>query len=125
MSNEVDFCMQINMSLLQIDTIIMMGMFKHSQWSENSKFAMSLQYLKKNFRNNVDFLHAYKHQSFLQVNLNTLLIKVSCKVKLSLLMGMIKHSQSTHSNKFVISFQYLKKEVRNGVRFLHPDKHHR
>ena len=113
------------MSLLQIDTIIMMGMFKHSQWSENSKFAMSLQYLKKKFRDNVDFLHAYKHQSFLQVDLNTLLIKVSCKVKLSLLMGMIKHSQSTHSNKFVISLQYLKKEVRNGVRFLHADKHHR
>ena len=42
---------------------------------------------------------------------------------LSLLMGMIKHSQSTQSNKFTISLQYLKKEVRNGVHFLHADKH--
>ena len=38
-------------------------------------------------------------------------------------MCMIKHSQSTQRNKFVISFQYLKKEVRDGVHFLHADKH--
>ena len=30
-------------------------------------------------------------------------------------MGMIKHSQDTQSNKFAMSSQYLKKEVRNGV----------
>ena len=36
-------------------------------------------------------------------------------------MGMIKHSQSTQSNKFAISLQYLKKEVRNGVHFLHAE----
>ena len=34
-------------SLLQIDSIILMGMVKLSQSSQNSKFAMSLQYLKK------------------------------------------------------------------------------
>ena len=34
--------------------------------------------------------------------------KVSYKVILSLLMGMIKHSQSTQSKKFSISLQYLK-----------------
>ena len=31
-------------------------------------------------------------------------------------MGMIKHSQSTQSNKLAISLQYLKKEVRDGVK---------
>ena len=37
---------------------------------------------------------------------------------------MIKYSQSTQSNKFVISLQYLqKKEVRKGVHFLHADEH--
>ena len=41
---------------------------------------------------------------------------------LSLLMGMIKHSQITQSNKFGISKQYLKKEVRNGGNFWHVDK---
>ena len=69
------------------------------------------------------FLCADKHQSFLQVDFNTLGIKVSYKVILSLLMGMIKHSQSTQSNKFAKSLQYLKKEIRDGVHFLHADKH--
>ena len=35
---------------------------------------------------------------------------------------MIKHSQSTQRNKFAISLQYLKKEVTDGVYFLHADK---
>ena len=98
-------------------------MVKYAQSFQDSKFCMSLQYLKKEIRNEVDFWHADKHQSFLQVDFNTLGIKVSYKVILSLLMGMIKHSQSTQSNKFAISLQYLKKEVRNGVHFLHEDKH--
>ena len=68
------------------------------------------------------FLQTDKHQCFLQVNFNTLGIKVSYKVILSLLMGMIKHSLKTQSNKFAISLQYLKKEVRNGVHFLHANK---
>ena len=45
-------------------------------------------------------------------------IKVSYKLILSLFMGMIKHSQSTQMNKFVISLQYPKKEVWDGVHFL-------
>ena len=72
---------------------------------------MSLQYLKKEVRDEVNFLHADKHQCFLQVDFNTLGIKVSYKVILSLLMGMIKYSQSTQSNKFAISLQYLKKKL--------------
>ena len=103
--------------------MILMGMVKHSQSSQNNKFAISLQYLKKEVRDEVDFLHVDRDQSFLHVDFNNLGIKVSYKVILSLLMGMIKHSQSTQSNKFAISLQYLKKEVRNGVRFLHEDKH--
>ena len=69
------------------------------------------------------FLRVDKHQSFLQVNFNTLGIKVSYKVILSLLMGMTKHSENTQSNAFLIYLQYLKKEVRDGVYFLHEDKH--
>ena len=70
-------------------------MVKHSQSSQNCKFAMSLQCRKKEVRDEVDFLHADKHQSFQQVDFNTLSIKVFYKVILSLLMGMIKQSQST------------------------------
>ena len=89
------------------------------------KFPMPLKYLKEEVRDDVDFLHADKYQSFLQVDSSTLIIKVSYKVILSLLMGMTKHYQSTQSNKFVTSIQYLKKEVRNGVHFLQADKHQR
>ena len=69
------------------------------------------------------FLHADKHPNFLQVYFNILGVNVFHKLILSLLMGMIKHSQSTQINKFAISLQYLKKEVREGVNFLHLDKH--
>ena len=61
------------------------------------------------------------HQSFLQVDLNTVGINVSYRVNLSLLIGIIKHSQSTQSNKFAISLQYLEKE--DGVHFLHAEEH--
>ena len=72
MSNEVDLLHAgKHESLLQIDS---MGMVKNSQSSQNSKFAMSLQYLKKEVKAEVDFLHAefpslfqhFEHQSFLQ-----------------------------------------------------------
>ena len=82
-----------------------MGMVKHCQCVQNSKFAMSLQYLKKGFRDEVDFLHADKYQSFLQVDFNSLGMNISYKVILSLLMGMIKNSQST---QIITNFQYLK-----------------
>ena len=83
---------------------------------------MSLQYLKMKIRGEVEFLHADKRQSGLQVDFNTLSIKVSYKVILSLLMSMMKHSQSTQSIKFV-SLCNISKKVKNGVHFLHADKH--
>ena len=49
-----------------------MGMVEHSRSSQNNKFAMSLQYLKKEVRDEVDLLDADKHQSFLQVDFNIL-----------------------------------------------------
>ena len=108
-NDEVDFLQaDKHENLLQMDTMVLIGMVKHSQSSQNSEFAMSLQYLKKEFKDEVDFFHEDKHQSFQQVDFNTLGTKVSYKVILSLLMGMNKHSQTTQSNKFAISLQYLK-----------------
>ena len=43
--------------MLQIDTMVLMGMVKHSQVPK-SKYVMSLQYLKNKVRDEVDFLHA-------------------------------------------------------------------
>ena len=96
-------------SLLQIDTMILMGIVKHSQSSQNSKFTMSLQYLKKEVRDEVDFLHVDKHQSFLQIDFNNLGIKDAYKLILSLLLGMIKHSQSTQSYRFANIFTISQK----------------
>ena len=83
---------------------------KHPQCSQNSKSAMSLQYLKKEVRDQAEFLHVEKHQNFPQVDFNTLSIKFFYKVILLLLMGMIKHSQSTQNNRLSIALQCLKDE---------------
>ena len=45
-----------------------MGMAMHSRSTQNNKYTISFQYLKKEVSYEVDFLHADKHQSFLQVN---------------------------------------------------------
>ena len=37
-------------------------------------------------------------------------------------MDIIELSQNLQSKKFAISLKYLKKEVRDGVHFLHADK---
>ena len=67
MSDEVDFLHEDkHESLLQIDTLILKGMVKHFQSSQNNKFAIYLQYLKEEIRDEVDF--------------NTLGIKVSYKL---------------------------------------------
>ena len=41
---------------------------KHAQVTQNNKFAISLQYVKKEVSDEVDFLHADKHESFLQID---------------------------------------------------------
>ena len=42
---------------------------RHAQSTQNSKFVMSLQYLKKEGRDEVDFLHADRHQTILQADI--------------------------------------------------------
>ena len=56
MSDEVDFShADKHGSLQQIDTMILTGIVKHSQSSQNRKFPMSLRYLKKEVGDEVDF----------------------------------------------------------------------
>ena len=43
-------------------------MARHAQVTQNNKFALSLQYHKKEVRDEVDILHANKYESFLQVD---------------------------------------------------------
>ena len=73
MSDEVDLLHTgEHENLLKIES---MGIVKNFQSSQNSKFAMSLQYLKKEVKSEVGFLYAefpkklfqhFEHQSFLQ-----------------------------------------------------------
>ena len=79
-------------SLLQVDSKILMGMAEYSQSPQNSNFAMSLQYLKKEVKDEVYFLHADKHQSFLKVYFITLGIKVSYNVDIIIING---HDQAS------------------------------
>ena len=41
---------------------------RNAQSTQNSKFAISLQYLKENRKNEVDLLLAGKHQRFLEID---------------------------------------------------------
>ena len=44
------------------------GVARHAQITQNNKFAIFLQYLKKELSDDVDFLHADKHESLLQID---------------------------------------------------------
>ena len=61
-----------------------------------------MQYLQKKKEDEVDFLPAVKHKSFLQVD-NISLVCVA------------RHSQSNQSSKFGTSLQYLKENVKDEV----------
>ena len=102
MSDEVDFLhTDKHESLLQIDTMILMGQ-RRSSIPKVPKIA-SLQCLYDIFDKELE----RKLNFCMYIN-----IKVSCKVILSLLLGMIKHSQSTLSNKFSISlYLYIYKYI--------------
>ena len=84
MKGEVDFLLADKRGRFpQIDTIIFVA--RDVQITQNNKFSISLQYLS----DAVDFLHANKHESFLQTNA-------------TILMGVVKHSQSSQNSKFAI-----------------------
>ena len=75
-------------------------MARHAQIIQNNKFAISLQYLKNEVSDEVDFLHADKGESSLQIDT-------------MFLMWIVKHSRSSQNCKFAIFLHCLKKE---GVR---------
>ena len=72
-------------------------MTNNSHSTQSNKFAISLQYLKKEVRDRVHFLHADKHESLY-------------KLALSFLMEVARHVQSTQNRKLVIFLQYIDEE---------------
>ena len=43
-------------------------MARHAQITQNNNFSLSLQYLKKEVSDEVDFLHADKNENYLQID---------------------------------------------------------
>ena len=65
----MNFCMKININVfcrLIVSSLLVIA--RHAQSTQKSKFIKSLQYLKKEERDEVDFLHTDKYRTFLQVN---------------------------------------------------------
>ena len=85
-------------------------MIKHSQITQSNKFAISLQYLKKEVRSRGHFWHADQRQSFY-------------KLVLSFLMEVARHVQNTQNRKLVIFLQYVKKNCCNCFVFYCDAKH--
>ena len=71
---------------------------RHDQSAQNKKFAICLQYLEKEVNDEVEFLHADKHQSFY-------------KLALLFLIEVAWHVRSTQNRNLVIFLQYIKKMV--------------
>ena len=104
------FCMQINIKLsYRLILLILVGMARHAQITQNNKFAKSLSCLKKS-----------GGWSWIFVQMS---IKVFYKLILSFLKGMARHAWSTQNNKHAVSLQYLKKELSYELNFLLSDKH--
>ena len=80
-------------------------MSRHAQITQNNKFAISLEYLRKELSDEVDILHPGKHESLQQIDST----------------GIVKNFQSSQNSKFAMSLQYLKKEVKAEVDFLHAE----
>ena len=54
--------------LCQVRSLYLSNTIVFSQSTKNSKFEKSLQYLKKEGMDELDFLHEGEHQSFLQLD---------------------------------------------------------
>ena len=82
----------------------LMCVARHAQITQNKKFVISLQYLKREVNDELNFLHAGKHENMLQIDT-------------MILMEMVKHFESSDNSKFTMSLQYLKKEDRYKLIF--------
>ena len=63
------FGIQINIKVFyKLILLFWVCVARHVQSIQNNKFAIFLQYLKDSVNDEVDFLHADKHESFLQIS---------------------------------------------------------
>ena len=63
------FCLQINTKVFyKFIVSLWMCVARHAQSTQNNKFAISLQYLKENIKDELDTLPGDKTQRFLQID---------------------------------------------------------
>ena len=63
------FCMKINIKVFyKMVVSFLLIITRHAQSTQNSKFVISVEYLKKKRRDEVDCLHVDKHKTILQVH---------------------------------------------------------
>ena len=116
MNDEVDFLhAEKHEGFLKINTMILIGMIKHSQSSQNRKSVYLYKISKKKKSQGWSFLHADTHPSWIQYFGHESFLQGITIIN----DGHEQDSLGTQSNKFAISLQYLQKEVRDGVQFLH------
>ena len=75
-----------------------MWVARYTEFTQNKKSNISLQYLKIEMSDEVGFLHADNHESLLQIDF-------------MILKWMVKHSQSSQNSKFAMFLQYLQKKL--------------
>ena len=81
-----------------------MCLARHAQITQNNKFAISLQYFKKEVSDEIDFLHPDKHKSLLQIDT-------------MVLTEMVKYSQSSQNNKLAMYYNISKKKLEMKLLF--------
>ena len=102
------FCMKIS-SIKDFNKLVVMFLLviaRHAQNTQNDRFVISLQYLKKEGKDDVIFYMQIKYQTILQVDT----INLGGH-------GQAMPAQITQSSKFAKTLQYLKTEVRDEVDF--------
>ena len=83
------FGIQINKEVFyKLILLFWVSVTMHAQSTQNNKFVISLQHLKKDVSDEVDFLHADKHKGLLQIDTMNL-------------MEIVRHSQNSQNSKFL------------------------
>ena len=114
MTDEFDFfCLQMNTKVFfKMIVSLYVYVARHAQSTQSNKFAISLQYIKKNMKGEVDFLPAGKPQKFLQID--------------TIILGVCSQACSNFPKKtsllFLCNILRENDEVMKLI-FLHVDKH--
>ena len=90
---------------------------RHVQSTQNEIYSISCQYIKEKVKGYVDFLHANKHESFLEIG--AIIFDGGWPSIPKVLQGdaidIDRHDEITQSKSFAISLKHLKEEVSHKI----------